>query len=120
MIPTPLSTDNGYHNEGPQHTSDLVSMPTHRKHRVSRHGTPPFNLELRHLRAFVALVENGSITAASHVLGLAQSTVSEAIAALERELGTALIAHKRGSHTVALTPAGQVLLPHGSRCACGS
>jgi DNA-binding transcriptional LysR family regulator len=86
-------------------------MPTHRKHRGSRYGTPPFNLELRHLRAFVALFENGSITGASRALGLAQSTVSEAIAALERELGTALIAHKRGSHTVSLTPDGQVLLP---------
>jgi DNA-binding transcriptional LysR family regulator len=88
-------------------------MPADKKTRVSRHGTPAFNLELRQLRAFVALVENGSVTAASHALGLAQSTVSEAIAALERELGTALISHKRGSHAVALTPAGHVLLPRG-------
>jgi DNA-binding transcriptional LysR family regulator len=73
---------------------------------------PGFNLQLRQVQAFVALVENGSVTAASQSLGLAQSTVSEAIAALERELGTALIAHKRGAHTVALTPAGKVLLPH--------
>lgn len=72
---------------------------------------PPFNLELRQVRAFVALVENGSITAASQALGLAQSTVSEAITALERELGTALIAHKRGTHNVILTPAGKALLP---------
>ena len=73
---------------------------------------PAFNLQLRQVQAFVALVENRSVTAASQALGLAQSTVSEAIAALERELGTALIAHKRGTHTVALTPAGKVLLPH--------
>jgi DNA-binding transcriptional LysR family regulator len=88
-------------------------MPAEKKNSVSRHGMPTFNLELRQLRAFVALVENGSVTAASHALGLAQSTVSEAIAALERELGTALIAHKRGSHAIALTPAGHVLLPRG-------
>jgi DNA-binding transcriptional LysR family regulator len=111
VLSNPLSTNDGYHDEGSKHASDLVSMPADKNQRVSRHGTPAFKLELRQLRAFVALVENGSITAASHALGLAQSTVSEAIAALERELGTALIAHKRGSHSVALTPAGQVLLP---------
>jgi DNA-binding transcriptional LysR family regulator len=76
-----------------------------------RHTTPAFNLQLRQVQAFVALVEHGSVTAAAHALGLAQSTVSEAIVALERELGTALIAHKRGSHTVALSPAGKILLP---------
>ena len=108
-----LSADEGYHNEARKIRGDLVSMPAAKKNRVSRHRTPAFNLELRQLRAFIALVENGSITAASHALGLAQSTVSEAIAALERELGTALIAHKRGSHSVALTPAGRVLLPRG-------
>ena len=73
---------------------------------------PASTLELRQVRAFVSLVENGSVTAASQALKLAQSTVSEAIAALERALGTALIAHKRGTHAVVLTPAGQVLLPH--------
>jgi DNA-binding transcriptional LysR family regulator len=109
----PFSTDEGYHYEARNIRADLVSMPAEKRNRTSRHRPPAFNLELRQLRAFVALVENGSVTAASHALGLAQSTVSEAIKALERELGTALIAHKRGSHSVALTPAGRVLLPHG-------
>ena len=86
-------------------------MLTDEKRHFSRHAMPAFNLELRQVRAFVAVVENGSVTAAAQALSLAQSTVSEAIAALERELGTALIAHKRGSRTVALTPAGKVLLP---------
>jgi DNA-binding transcriptional LysR family regulator len=107
----PISTGDGYHKEVPKDESDLVPMLTDKKHRFSRHGVPAFNLELRQVRAFVALVENGSVTAASQALGLAQSTVSEAIAALERELGTSLIAHKRGTHTVALTPAGKILLP---------
>jgi DNA-binding transcriptional LysR family regulator len=109
----PLSTDEGYHYEARNIRADFVSMPAEKRSRASRRRTPAFNLELRQLRALVALVENGSVTAASHALGLAQSTVSEAIAALERELGTSLIAHKRGSHAVALTPAGRVLLPHG-------
>ena len=72
---------------------------------------PASNMQLRQVQAFVALVENGTVTAASQALGLAQSTISEAIGALERELGTALIAHKRGTHTVALTPAGKAALP---------
>jgi DNA-binding transcriptional LysR family regulator len=86
-------------------------MLTDKKRRFSRPASPAFNLQLRQVQAFVALVEQESITAASQALGLAQSTVSEAIVALERELGTPLIAHKRGTHTVALTPAGKVLLP---------
>src|ERR1700733_14349341 len=104
----PLSTGHGYHSEVPIDESDLVPMLTDKKR---RHTTPAFNLQLRQVQAFVALVEHGGVTAAAHALGLAQSTVSEAIVALERELGTALIAHKRGSHTVALSPAGKILLP---------
>jgi DNA-binding transcriptional LysR family regulator len=107
----PLSIGDGYHDEVPKYESDLVPMLTDKKRRFSRHAMPTFNLQLRQVQAFVALVEKGSVTAASRALGLAQSTVSEAITALERELGTALIAHKRGTHTVALTPAGKVLLP---------
>jgi DNA-binding transcriptional LysR family regulator len=92
--------------------NDLASMAIDKNHRPSLSITPASHLELRQLRAFVALVENGSVTAAAQTLCLAQSTVSETIAALERELGIALITHKRGTRTVALTPAGQVLLPH--------
>jgi DNA-binding transcriptional LysR family regulator len=107
----PVSTDNGYYDDVPTDGSDLVPMLTGKKHSFSRYAMPASNLQLRQVEAFVALVENGTVTAASQALGLAQSTVSEAIASLERELGTELIAHKRGTHTVALTPAGKVLLP---------
>lgn len=69
-------------------------------------------LEVRHLRAFVTLAELGRITAAAQALGLAQSTVSEAIAALERTLGAQVILHRRGGHGTVLTGAGQALLPH--------
>lgn len=74
-------------------------------------GTAPA-LELRQLRAFVTLVDRGSMTAAADALGLAQSTVSECIAALERALGTAVIVRRRGARAAALTPAGTALLPH--------
>jgi DNA-binding transcriptional LysR family regulator len=83
--------------------------------RISGLVTPSFNLELRQARAFVALIENGTVTAAAKALNLAQSTVSERIAALERELGIALITHKRGAPTVASTRAGEVLLPHARK-----
>jgi len=73
------------------------------------------SLELRHLRAFVALVDLGSLTRAARAMGIAQSTVSEALAALERALGTPAVARRRGGHGITLTPAGQALLPYARR-----
>jgi DNA-binding transcriptional LysR family regulator len=70
------------------------------------------DLELRQLRAFVALIDEGGVTAAARALRLAQSTVSEALAALERGLGTSVVQRRRGSQDSLLTPAGQALLPY--------
>ncbi len=75
----------------------------------------PSGMEVRHLRAFVTLAELGRVTAAAQALRLAQSTVSEAIAALERALGTPVILHRRGSHDLTLTEAGHALLPHARK-----
>src|SRR4030095_1992691 len=72
-------------------------------------------LEFRHLRAFIALVDHGSITAAAQALGLAQSTVSESLAALERALGTPVTLRRRGAPDVLLTAAGQAMLPHARK-----
>jgi DNA-binding transcriptional LysR family regulator len=72
-------------------------------------------LEVRHLRAFVTLVEQRNMTAAAERLGVAQSTISEALTALERALGTRMIARRRGGHSIDFTPAGQALLPHARR-----
>ena len=69
-------------------------------------------IELRHVRAFVALSERRTITAAARTLGLAQSTVSEAILALERAVGAVLVARARGRERAGLTTAGHALLPH--------
>lgn len=80
--------------------------------KVTQDRTPPSLLELRQLRALVALVEHGSVTAAARAIGLAQSTVSEALAALERALGTAVLQRGRGTHAGRLTAAGQAFLPH--------
>jgi DNA-binding transcriptional LysR family regulator len=69
-------------------------------------------LDVRQLRAFIALIEQGSVTSAAQALGLAQSTVSEALSSLERALGTAVFLRKRGAHELLLTDAGTALLPH--------
>jgi len=69
-------------------------------------------IEVRQLRAFVALVEQGTVTGAARALDLAQSTVSESLSSLERALGTPLLIRRRGSHELVLTDAGQALLPH--------
>lgn len=70
-------------------------------------------LELRHLRAFLAVVEHGGYTRAARSLETAQSTVSEAVLALERALGTPVL--DRGRRPAALTPAGEALLPYARR-----
>jgi DNA-binding transcriptional LysR family regulator len=66
-------------------------------------------MELRHLEYFVAVAEELSFTRASRRLHVVQSGVSSAIQGLERELGAALL--DRDRHRVALTDAGQALLP---------
>lgn len=66
-------------------------------------------MELRHLEYFVAVAEELSFTRASRRLHVVQSGVSSAVQNLERELGSPLF--DRDRHRVALTDAGQVLLP---------
>lgn len=61
------------------------------------------------LIAFVAAVDYGSISAAARQLGKRQSTLSESLANLEIDLGLTLF--ERGSRQLALTAAGQRLLP---------
>jgi DNA-binding transcriptional LysR family regulator len=82
--------------------------------RLTRHFSHR-GFDLRQLRAFVATVELGNVTAAAKSLRLAQSTVSEALASLERALGTVLRRHERGSHSVTLTAAGRTLEIHAKK-----
>ena len=70
-------------------------------------------LELRHLRAFVTVVETGGHTRAARSLGVSQSTVSETLVSLERALGTELF--RKGVKGVALTRSGEALLPYARR-----
>jgi DNA-binding transcriptional LysR family regulator len=64
-------------------------------------------VDLRHLRYFVAVAEEKSVSRAAHRLRVAQPALSRQIHALERELGLELLA--RQSAGVVLTPAGESL-----------
>jgi DNA-binding transcriptional LysR family regulator len=66
-------------------------------------------LELRHLRVFLAVAQLGGHTRAARSLGVSQSTVSETLSSLERALGTALF--RKAARGSTLTPTGQALLP---------
>jgi DNA-binding transcriptional LysR family regulator len=70
-------------------------------------------LDLREVRAFVAVVDSGSFLAAAARLGLSQPTVSLQVQRMEAQLGTALLVRDRGGCRP--TPAGARLLPHARR-----
>jgi DNA-binding transcriptional LysR family regulator len=67
-------------------------------------------MDLRQLSYFVAVAEEAQFTRAAARLSVAQPAVSAQIQNLERELGEALF--HREQRNVALTPAGEALLPH--------
>lgn len=62
------------------------------------------DVEVRQLRALVAVVDAGTFTDAAVALGVSQATVSRSIAALEATLGVRLL--QRTTRHVALTGAG--------------
>ena len=65
-------------------------------------------MEIRQLEYFVAVAEMGGFTRAAEVCHVVQTTVSHAVATLERELGTRLF--DRTGRTVELTPEGRIFL----------
>ena len=67
---------------------------------------------LRHLRLFVALSDEGSLSAAAAQMGVSQPAASQALAALERRAGGALFARRMGG---ALTERGLALHPRVAR-----
>src|SRR5262252_2393617 len=69
------------------------------------------DMELRHLRYFVAVAEEGSLTvAAEKRLHTSQPSLSRQIRDLEYEVGAALLT--RSVHGVELTASGRVFLDH--------
>jgi DNA-binding transcriptional LysR family regulator len=70
-------------------------------------------MELRHLRYFCAVAEQGTFTKASRVLHVSQSAISEQVADLEREMGGALLI--RHSRQTQLTPHGRLFLAEAQK-----
>ena len=68
-------------------------------------------MELRHIRYFVAVAEEGSLTvAAERRLHTSQPSLSRQIRDLEHEIGVPLLT--RSVHGVELTAAGKAFLDH--------
>lgn len=67
------------------------------------------DLEIRHLTALVAVVDEGSFGAAAAALGFTQSAVSQQIAALEKAVGMPVFDRPKGPRRAELTPAGELL-----------
>jgi len=67
-------------------------------------------LELRHLRAFVAIADTGHYGRAAASLKLTQPAITQRIQVLERELGVQLFT--RNAREVHLTPSGEALIEH--------
>ncbi|WP_328887705.1 LysR family transcriptional regulator [Streptomyces sp. NBC_00316] len=79
--------------------------PAHGSGQGAGHGSGR-PVELRHLRAFLAVADAGNVTRAAAALGLTQPAVSRTLAALEQHLGVRLV--DRSTHHLALTPEGVV------------
>ena len=62
------------------------------------------------MRAFLAVAEAGSVSAAAEQLGYSQPGLSHRIQTLERELGAVLF--RRRGNGMTLTREGQLLLPY--------
>ena len=88
-------------------------MNPHRTHKTRSPWNPvrlTMSVELRHLRAFVAVAEELNFTRAADRLHLAQQALSKQIRQLEEQLGTQLL--DRTTRKVELTPSGLALLEH--------
>ena len=70
-------------------------------------------VELRHLRAFVAVAASRSFTRAAERLFITQPALTRTVRQLESLLGAALI--DRDTHPISLTPAGEEFLRYASR-----
>ena len=70
-------------------------------------------MQIGHLRCFLAVAEQRHFTRAARELGVAQPSVSAQVRRLEDELGSELFQRMKGNLT--LTAAGEALLPYARR-----
>lgn len=68
-------------------------------------------MELRHIEAFLKVVEFKNMTKAAEALYITQSTVSYRIKMLETELDSILVLRKKGNPNISLTPRGIEFVP---------
>jgi len=73
----------------------------------------PFDLNLRHLRALGAIAECGNISGAAKQAGLSQPALTQGLAKLEAQFGTALF--DRHPHGMEVTPTGKRVLARVNR-----
>jgi DNA-binding transcriptional LysR family regulator len=73
----------------------------------------PNDMKLQGLAAFVAAVEEGSVSAAARRLGCSKSVISERLVDLEHALGTRLL--QRSTRRMSLTADGESFLPRARR-----
>jgi len=70
-------------------------------------------IEVRHLRALVAVIDEDGFTSAAAALGTSQAAVSRTIASLERAVGARVL--HRTTRAVSLSPVGARILGHARR-----
>ena len=68
------------------------------------------DVDIRHLAALVAVVDEGSFAKAAVALGFTQSAISQQIATLEKAAGLPVFDRPKGPRAAELTPAGELLL----------
>ncbi len=71
-------------------------------------------MDLRHIKAFIALAEELHFGRAAERIGIAQPGISRLLKELEDDIGVKLI--ERTSRVVRLTPAGLAFNPSASKC----
>lgn len=74
-------------------------------------------MDIKQLRYFIAIAEEGSLSAAAQRVNVAQPSLSQHVLSLERELGVQLL--ERSPRGVSLTHSGEILLAHARDIARG-
>ena len=78
-------------------------------------GSIEKRIDLRGLRALIAVSDHGSFRSAATALGYTQSAISHQIAELERVVGSSLFTRPGGRGHVSLTRAGEAAYVHARR-----